>query len=480
MAFSYKQRTCATCGGTLQIDPQTKEMVCIYCGNRYEREESYDGQFSPRNAAVQTLNSLLDLNADMSNWDMVQTNLNDCQKIDPNYPGAIVARLTASIKRVQLMMATNREAVRTDLAQAQSEYRRLQSPFDPRVSDVEADFYEQLDSSDIRSLLISVFKTFQDDARVQFISQGFNAGDIHSERAASDLMNRAFANQDYSQIDSLLRSPAQLDADALFTRLLKEYPANERKQGNISEIVMRGVDQQHGRDALSDYVMSSADPVALKNAITVACVARGVIPNGAAIARLIASSNDEASVSTMLNSLKGGVLTDEDTAAIVDALLANAGPAAMTASLNALSDEGYYLTFSQQAIMAMLTRADLTVDAKASIWKTLVNIGVGEKRKQSVMAAYIETSADVDSKVKLINVLAEQMHSINPMNVENYLMNSHVDGAAKPRVLDTLLAHVTSFASLGMAARQYPAACPDPPQVRDMVLQVLTQRRLLA
>lgn len=494
MAFSYKQRECATCGGTLRYDRSAKVYVCIYCGNRYEREESYDGQFSPRNAAVQTLTSLLDVDADMGNWNIVQTNLNDCQKVDPNYPGIIVARIAASIKRVQLMMGKGREAVRTDAAAAQDDYRRLGSPFDPAVNDVEADFYEHLESADVRSLLISVFNTFHDTERVDYISQGFDAEGIHSEQAASDLMSRAFGNRDYAQIDKLLQSPAKLDADALFARILDEYPGEpsdmgERKLGNASTVIMRGMDPQHGRDTLSRYMAGSADPMGLKVRVALACVARGVIPDGKAIAEVIAMqdvSQGNADVITLLGSLKGGALTDDDTAAVVEALLAYADVDTMTKGLNALANDGYYLTFTQDAAMDMLTRSDINVEGKTATYRAMTSIGLSERRRQSIIAAYVEAPVQgpqgpqaLQDKVRIVDMLAAQVNGINPMNVERYLMDNHADGAAKPQVLAALLAHVTSFASLGMAAARYASSPTDGPGVREAVIGVLRQRGLL-
>lgn len=484
MAFSYKQRECATCGGDLHYDETAKEYVCIYCGNHYEREESYDGQFSPRNAAVQTLSSLLDVNADMGNWDIVQGNLNDCQKVDPNYPGIIVARLAASIKRVQLMMGGNREAVRTDLAQARADYGRLGPSFDPRVNDVEADFYRNLDSSDVRSLLISVFNVFHDEARVAYISQGFDAGQIHSEQAASDLMNRAFAEHDYARIDELLRSPAKLDADALFARLLAEYPAGDNKQGNVVTVVMRGLDPQHGRDSLSDYVVDSDDPIELKISICMACVARGVIPDGRAISAVIDGVGDSAEAVTLLGTLKGGVLTDEDIETVVESLLGHAGVDVMAKGLGALSSAGYYVGFSQHAVMGMLTRADLGVDEKIKAYRALSGMGMGERRSQGIVAACIgipaTTPEAVEDKAKLLDALAGQVHALNPLSVEDYLMNNGADGEGKARIFAVLLVHVTSFASLGAAAARYPSATSDAPGVRDAVTQVLRGKGLIA
>lgn len=477
MSVSYKQRRCDTCGGTLELDKADDVYVCVYCGNRYERTESYDGQFSVRYAATQALRALLDVDSSLGHWDLVQTNLNDCQKIDPSYPGSIVAHLAASIIRVRFLMG-NREAVRTDLAQAQADYAKLQHPFDPQVQDVEADFYDGLESSDIRSLLISAFNTFKDDERVAYIRNGFNAGDIRTESAAGDLMNRAFSTEDYRQIDELLQSPAKLDTDALFARILDEYPEGQQKVDNVCTVIVRGVNGQSGRDALSSYLMSSQDSIETKLGITTGCVGRGVIPNGRALASFIGAAYDESRVLSILAAVKGGVLNDEDTAAVVEALLTKVGADTMTKGLNALAGAGYYLTFAQKPMVAMLSRDDLQVKEKATAFRAICGMGLPGKRRQSVLSAYLDVPGGED-KPQLVDLLGEQIGAVSPMTAENYLVCNHADGAVKPRVLAALLTHVTARESLKLAAKRYVASGGDSGAVRDEVVKVLGEEGLV-
>lgn len=478
MAFSYKQRECDTCGGTLEFLKDSNEYVCPYCGNRYERQESYDGQFSVRFAATQALQALLDVSKDargnLINWHLVETNLNDCQKIDPSYAGSIVANLAASITRVRFLM-DDREAVRTDLAQAKQQYEKLGAPFKSEINDVEADFYDNLESSDIRSLLISVFQTFGDAARVEYVQQGFKATDISSETVASDLISRSFASGDYEKIDELLQSPAKLEADTLFGRILNEYPDNMHKRDNIAAIVVRGVNQQRGREQLSQYILQSHDSDASKMDITIGCMNRGIIPNGKALARLI---SDDTSL-TLLGAVKSDVLADEDTDAVINALLTRVKADVMVRALNTLVENGYYLNFSQQGLLSMLLRNDLDVQAKTEAYQGILALNVPEKRRQSVLAGFIDASAPVQTKIALIDMLAKTVRGINPMSAENYLLNNHADGNDKAKVLETIVRHVTARESLKMSANRYAGTTSDPVQVRNSVVAVLSAQGFL-
>lgn len=481
MAFSFKQRECATCGGTLRFNKEANEYECIYCGNLYEREEQYDGQFSVRYAAVQALSALNDVSVGsdgtLTNWQMVQNNLNDCQKIDPSYPGSIVAHLAASITRVRFLM-NNKEAVRTDLAQAQSAYAKLGTPFDADTDDVEADFYDNIESSDVRSLLIGVFGTFHDSERVSYIEQGFNAEQVSSVSAASAMFNRAFSNGDYRQVDELLQSPAQIDADELFGRLLKEYPDSEQKISDVSTVIMRGVSAQRGRDLLSDYLESSSDSLDSKLAIAQACLNRGVVLKGRSLGMLISSGGGD-DVLALLSGVGGGVFTDNDVTLIVRALLTKASAKTMTQGFDALAQAGYYLDFPCDDVVSMLERDDLSVQDKTTVCDALNRGGLGEKRRRSIFAALLEQGGDPETKIALLDMLAERLAEVNPMSVENYLMRSCVDGAAKPQVLAAVMRHVKSRETLRSSAARYPSTTSDPGAVRDGVIAVLRNERLI-
>lgn len=481
MAFSFKQRECATCGGTLRFNKEANEYECIYCGNLYEREEQYDGQFSVRYAAVQALSALNDVSlgsdGTLTNWQMVQNNLNDCQKIDPSYPGSIVAHLAASITRVRFLM-NNKEAVRTDLAQAQSAYAKLGTPFDVDADDVEADFYDNIESSDVRSLLIGVFGTFHDSERVSYIEQGFNAEQVSSVSAASAMFNRAFSNGDYRQVDELLQSPARIDADELFGRILNEYPDSEQKVADVSTVIMRGVSSQRGRDLLSDYLESSSDSLDSKLAIARVCLNRGVVLKGRSLGMLISSGGGD-DVMALLSGVGGGVFTDDDVTLIVRALLTKASAKTMTQGFDALAQAGYYLDFPCDDVVSMLERDDLSVQDKAAVCDALDRGGLGEKRRRSVFAALLERGGDPETKISLLDMLAGRLAEVNPMSVENYLMRSDVDGAAKPQVLAAVMRHVRSRETLRSSAARYPSTTSDPGAVRDGVIAVLRNERLI-
>ncbi|RYQ44135.1 hypothetical protein [Bifidobacterium pseudolongum] len=483
MAISYKARVCDTCGGTLRYDDTTGVYECIYCGNTYEKQAQYDGAFSVRFAAKQALITLLDVSLDangtIANWNLVQDNLNDAQKIDPSYAGTIVAQLAASITRVRLLMG-NREAVRTDLAQAQGAYLRLGTPFTPEANEEEADFYDQLDSPDVTAMLISVFGTFGDDARVQYLQQGFSAASINSSSAASDTLNRAFAQGSYEQIDELLQSSAPIDMQVLLPRLLAEYPDGDQKVANVATVIIRGAGGQPAMDAVSTYLCESQDAIDTRFAIASTAIGRGIVPNGQALAAIINDSNGDPRSTALLAQLPQGALSDEDTNAIVCTLLRAAGTPSATQGINGLAAAGYYLVFPEDAVVDMLLRTDLSAQDKTALVATLTHAGFSARRRQSLIAAYLEQRVPMQIKADTVRMLAQGLEGINPMTVESYLMHARVDGSDKTVMLQTLLAGVTARETVRMSARSYqrPGASPDSAEVTAANIQVLRQAGL--
>ena len=471
-SFSYKQRECETCGGPLNFDKANNEYVCTYCGNHYERQEEYDGVYEIRHTATETLSSLVDRDMDQADAGLVK-----CRSIDPTYPGSIVAQLALHV--IAASRALDQNEKRNGLSQAVEAYHKLPSPFDPQTADVEADFYDGIESADIRSLLITVFRTFKDTARVDYLSRSFDVENIHSEKAANSLITQAFSSGDYAKVDALLKSPAGLDADRLYALVLNQYPDTPQKVENVSTTIGRGVSPADGRDALSSYLTQTQDAPATRLAIAERSTARGIVPNGQAIAALITSAPDESSVLGLLGALGGDKLNDNDLAATVQVLLTGTDAPVAIKGLNALANAGYYLEFSQQALLDMLTRTDLSAELRLSVFNAARAIGINDRRVQSVFSGFVSARMPVDDKFAVMEGLLAAIPSLNPMSVEEYLMNSTMDGEAKPKVLRLMLDHLQARESLRMAVRRYPAATQDAPQVRDRIVSILIQERLL-
>ena len=88
MAVSYSSKKCESCGGSLEYIRAEKLWRCRYCGTEVIREETYDGLFTIKNVVRQTI-----VDAAYRRLDGARDNITECQKIDVNYVGTIIARL---------------------------------------------------------------------------------------------------------------------------------------------------------------------------------------------------------------------------------------------------------------------------------------------------------------------------------------------------------------------------------------------------
>lgn len=474
MAFGYKQRECDTCGGRLIYIAEDKEYECAYCGNRYERTESYDGQFSVRHAAQQALSALAS-----RKMDVVEDNLNECLKIDPSYPGTVVAQLA-----YQLIAATEAQAqgdgskANNAIAQAIGYYKKLPA-FSPELCDVEADFYEGIESADIRALLQSVFGTLKDDARLKFIKEGFSAEGIHSENAANDLINRSFIEGDYAQIDAVLKSTANLNADRLISLLLDKYPDGDQKLTNLEEVLNRRFDKANARNRISVYLTSSPDSAETKARVIDLFALRGVCVKGEALGCYLAGGASPDTVSNLIKSLCRQPQIDEDVDYIIGAMFLFAHPDDARQALEDLKKGGSFISFSQDCMMAMLLRTDISVEEKAAFNKVAIDYGMSEKRKQGAFSALLTSNYDSNDKPALLSVLAEDISAVNPKTAENYLLSCTVDGDNKPEVVKVLLTCVKARESLSYAAKKYVASSSDSLSVHNQVIAILVREGLV-
>lgn len=474
MAFDYKQRECETCGGKLVYIAADKEYECTYCGNRYERTESYDGQFSVRYAAQQALSALAS-----DNMDVAEDNLNECQKIDPSYPGTIVAQMAymlAVAKEAQ--KADDRVKTKNAINQALG-YRQKLPSFSPESCDVEADFYESIESADIRSLLQGVFRLFKDSARYSFVKEGFNPEDLHSEKTANDLVNCSFSEGNYKQIDAVLKSTAKLDTSQLLQLLLEKYPSGEQKVANIRSVVLRGVDGKDARRAASDYLVSSEDDENTKGQVVDVLAGSGIFVTGESVSRYFSQGASPETVSAMVGAICRHPQSDEDVEHIIGALFSHSTVEQAEKDVAILKEGGSFISFSQECMMGMLLREDLTVGEKKAFNKLAIAYGMTEKRRQGVFSALLTGSYPSEEKAELLEALAEDIASVNPKTAESYLVSCAQDGEKKPEIVKVLLGCVKARESLSYAAKQYASSSVDSLAVHNGVIDILAREGLV-
>lgn len=465
MAFSYKQRMCETCGGPLRYLEDKKVYECTYCGNYWERAESYDGQFSVRYAAEQALSALVD-----HNYNLVVDNINDCQKIDPLYPGSIVANVAYQLQLARI--ETDDCARRTAISKAIDYYQCLPESFDPVTCDVEADFYERLSSSDIRSVLQTSFAMLKDDARAEFVSRGLDVSAMHSAIGAAALVERAFSEKNWEQIDQVLKGTAELDGNSILERLLSDYPSCPQKVEDVSAVLARGVDGGYARESLSSYVVTSLDENDCKLAVCDALAKEGISIRGESFAKL-SKSEPSAAIRSHAEVMAQVGQSDEDMASIIEATLCSIPSQDIVAILDVFSNAGNYLPFSQKSLIAMLERQDLSIDEKDTILSFCESHGMETRRTQSVLGSLLRMRLEPEVKVDAVAVLVKHVPFVNPRKFEDYLLNSSLDGAVKPQIVELLLGQIRARATLRDASRKYVSSSIDDSKVRMAIVSLL-------
>ena len=468
----YQQRVCETCGGTLAYDRAAKEFVCEYCGNRYERTERYDGQFSVRHAALQALHAIT-----RRNTTLAEENINDCQKIDPAYPGSLIARFSYALYQAALKSAEgDQDASKNYIHQALEFYGKLPKPFSEAECDAEADFYENIESADVKALLLNYFSMVHDGERFAYVDERFDPSQVHGDTTSA--IAREIDEGDWESVDKLLDSQGTFEPNAMIGRILTRYPASERKVENVHAILRRGLDRERARDVVSSYLASTDDALDVVAAIVTAFANESMSPRGSAVGGFLQSlaDGDGAAVVTALGSAS---YSDEDLSAIGQALLCNARAGVITHTIEVLKNGDNYLSYNVSDLTYALSRADLSQEEKIALIDVVGRNGLTPKKRQALFGEMLMAAVPVGDKQAILGALAAESHAINPTMVDRYLNHATVDGPGKAEIMTTLIALTPARESLAYAAKRYAANPSDPPEIASPVLGTLASANLI-
>lgn len=473
MAIDYARQLCESCGGQLRYHSDISQYECSYCGNTYEKTESYDGAFSIRYAAEETLKALIS-----NDRSLITQNLNECRKIDPSYAGTTVAELAVAIFEA-VNAANNSQEKNRALQKASVEYGKL-GVFSADEADEEADFYAKLESADSREYLMRIFRTFNDEARMSYIGEHFSAENISSQEAAAHLLARAFDENNFGQVDDVLASPAPVDVPTVFSRLLMEYPSGEKKLNHVSQLLGRGIATQHIRDSVSSYlssVDSAAGDVNEVLEIVTRCSAYGGIVKGEALASIMRHDSYRSHIPTLIEkvcSSNAGRFLDEDIDTVLSAGFSLLSYADIEKMLSVFASNDYFIDFSQQTIMGVLEREDFSADVKKQVCELAGQYGLKESRRQGVLSVFLE-KYHRDDKAQVLQKYTELMSTMNPHTVEQYLMG-HVDSPeVKEAVVAVLISRISNPQILARAFANYQNVRPDSEPYGSRIAALLSQ-----
>ena len=152
MAVSYSAKKCDSCGGSLEYIKEKKVWRCRYCGQEIVREEQYDGLFTIKNVARQSV-----LDTAYRRMDQANQNLTECEKIDARYIGTLIARICYRLIAVITPEACRAEEARGMYQRLKDDYAALRQRGDAIDEDEEA-LYEFFGSADSGEDLLHVLQ----------------------------------------------------------------------------------------------------------------------------------------------------------------------------------------------------------------------------------------------------------------------------------------------------------------------------------
>ena len=476
MAVSYSAKKCDSCGGSLEYIKEKKVWRCRYCGQEIVREEQYDGLFTIKNVARQSV-----LDTAYRRMDQANQNLTECEKIDARYIGTLIARICYRLIAVITPEACRAEEARGMYQRLKDDYAALRQRGDAIDEDEEAlyEFFGSADSaSDAFATLILVFDTLGDAGRTEHLFQLLEPEKIYSKFCNRDLLTYALKHEKFDLARPIAANTTHLDLPTALHIVPQKCPDGEEKAEMAAKLLGDGAYDSQDRQQVRDY-LASPDSCRTKAAVVKACKGTGAMPDMETIVQHVLSQAGPEETSCVLDGVCSGSLPDSELYYLMEYGLSERAEKAILI-LDRIVDSGQFSVIGAKQLGLVFPDTRRPAGERLAIWEHLQRLRLDNKAVETVLMNYLCTGADTpeDRKI-LLDALLSRVSAVSPTCMERYLQGCTLDGDGKPAVVASLLALKDMkpgfFSEL---LGKYVRRTPDSEAVTKAVVDVLLQAGL--
>lgn len=476
MAVSYTTQKCDSCGGSLEYIPEKKIWRCRYCGQEILRKETYDGLFTIKNVAKQTV-----VDVAYRRMEQAEKNLTECEKIDTSYIGTVIARICYRLIAVVTPNVCRQEEVRSMYQRLKDDYSGLKEE-DSRISEEEQTFYEFIESSDSASdviaLLILVFDTLGDDRRTEYLLPMLKVEKVYSKACNKDMLSYALKHQNMEMAKKIAGNSNNLDIHSAADVVLDKCPDVPEKADIAYSLLEKGAYNGQDRQHIREY-LSGSDSCTTKATVIKACKNTGAIPDMETIIRYVLSQADEKQTNQILEGCCDGHLCDSELYELVEyALTEKAEKAGMI--LDAVASSGQFVVVSAKHLNLLFLDTRRSIEDRVFIWNKLKEFRFDGKAIETAATGYLCKGEDApEQRAEILSLLLSQMKVISPASLELYLLNCTLDDDHKAEMVEKLfsLEDMRSGYFSGILGK-YLKNSPDSDETTKAVENVLIQAGL--
>lgn len=473
MGVSYSTRKCESCAGSLEYIRDKKIWRCRYCGLEVVREEKYDGLFTIKNVVRQTI-----VDAAYRRIDGARNNLTECQKIDANYVGTVIARICFRMVCLITPGGCREEEVRGMYQRLKDDYLALQAR-DDGIGEDEETLYEFLRDSDAASdafaLLVLVFDSLGDNKRAEYCYELLELPKVYSKECNKDLLSYCLKNGRTGDARTIAANRGSIDPHSALDIVLAKCPDGDEKRDMIGQLLQQNAYRAQDKNRVRDY-LQGGDSCATKAALLAGGKDAGFLPEMDTLIRHVLEPAAPEETELALSGIPAGQLHDSDLYELLSYGLSGSTEKAM-AIVRHIKASGRFVSLNSGMIQKLFLDPGRPAQERLALWNELSSFRIEKKTIENAAAEYLCRGADSPAdRNAVLDRLLERAEAIPPSVVERYLLQCRADGAQKAQMIRRLFSlqrmHPAQF---GGILGQYLASWPDEPadcvQVTDALLE---------
>lgn len=469
MGVNFVARKCTQCAGRLEYDKEKKVWRCIYCGAEIERQEQYDGLFTIKNVAVQSLRDTA-----YRRLESAEKNIVECEKIDARYCGTLIAQIACEMITMTTPGACPQAGLRNLMAQLKKNYDLLCKD-DHKISEEELAFYEDAEDADVYATLILVFDSLNDTDRRDMALQFLNVEEIYSAEANNNLLTYALRHDQTELADKILNNIDNLDVNRALQQILEKYPDGTSKGRHIADCIDTGNLGRDSQQLIEKYVSESEDSRDTKITVIQSAVAGGIEIRLEFVVGKILTGASPQQVRDVLQAFCKHSLSDADLNRIVSFACSCGSYESAEAALQSLKQSEQYVPVSAKCLIALLSSESFQTEDKLKLLKMLYEFHVEQKTSESVLNDYLcYNQSNPEERKELIPFLLEQTENIPSSTVQNYVLKCSQDGENKPWVVETVFGREINSSLYKNLLDRYLTSSQDEQSIRDKVVKILS------
>lgn len=463
---------CTQCKGTLKRI-EKNIFQCLYCDSINLIDIEDDRNHSISNVVRQALHEI-----SYRRMNNALENIADCEKIDRNFIGTLVARIAYETINLAVSGCCDKRTYGFNMSQLQKDYRLLKDT-DSSVGEDEAVLYSLLDEPDIYATLVLVYDSLGDNTRRDHVMSLLNVKEIDSSAANNDLLLFAVRNKKFGIADNILSHSGFYDDDCALDTVLSEYPDGDSKRIIVKNLFSSGTFRKNTSAAVGKYLADAKDSNETKASVASAAIHSGVkLSVGSLIENVLkdAETKEVDSVASELCCLKP---SDDDVLKLLDFGLSSGSADKALSVLECIKKSGKYLSVPSKYLLLVLNSDKYNAEEKIRVLEKCFDFTVGIKEFNSAVENYLcRNSSPADERIPVIEFLLSKTDSLPTDTVKNYVLKTAADGEKKPDVVSAIFDMNLNMSFFNNLLSDYIKSNTDSAVVKEHIIRILSDKNL--